>query len=210
MKRKAFFLIAILSLVMSSCVYSLFPLYTKDTLVYKKEILGEWSYEGEARFRLESYLESTPNKGILDLDNPEPRDSKVNQMAYKLTVYESHGSSNLDTLSYKAHLVEIDGELFLNQIPLKEYSKVDLYDNYLAVNTFTKVEVSENKLRLIPFDLEKLNRLFDSNLIRLRHENVNGAILITARPEELQKFIARYAKDESVFDESVSYQRSSK
>ena len=62
---------------------------------------------------------------------------------------------------------------------------------------------------MIHFDLEKLNDLFESNLIRLRHENVDGTILITAQPKELQKFFDTYADDESVFDTRETYSRAS-
>ena len=65
----------------------------------------------------------------------------------------------------------------------------------------------DKKLVLTPFDLEKLNRLFESNLIRLRHENVDGSVLITAQPREIQKFLERYSEDETVFEDADIYER---
>jgi len=70
-----------------------------------------------------------------------------------------------------------------------------------------KVKLNGNKLDLIQFDLDKLNKLFKSNLIRLRNENVDGTILITAQPKELQKFLDKYSEDESVFEDGESYTR---
>jgi hypothetical protein len=70
-----------------------------------------------------------------------------------------------------------------------------------------KVKLNGNKLDLIQFDLDKLNKLFKSNLIRLRNENVDGTILITAQPKELQKFLDKYSDDESVFEDAESYTR---
>ncbi|MTI19990.1 hypothetical protein E1176_03050, partial [Fulvivirga sp. RKSG066] len=37
--------IGILSMLMSSCVFSLFPIYTLDSLVYKEELLGTYQQE---------------------------------------------------------------------------------------------------------------------------------------------------------------------
>lgn len=125
--------------------------------------------------------------------------------SYKLTVTEENGSE----MAYTAHLVEIGGDLFMDLYPITNYSSKDFSDNYFPVHTFYKVEISEDKFTMIHFDLDKLNDLFKSNLIRLRHENVDGTILITAQPKELQKFISKYAEDESVFDHSETYTRAS-
>ncbi|MCR9081468.1 MAG: hypothetical protein NXH89_03550, partial [Cyclobacteriaceae bacterium] len=70
-----------------------------------------------------------------------------------------------------------------------------------------KLRLTGQKLVLTPFDLEKLNRLFESNLIRLRHENVDGTVLITAQPKEIQKFLERYSEDETVFEDADIYER---
>jgi len=70
-----------------------------------------------------------------------------------------------------------------------------------------KMDMKDGKLNLTMFDLEKLNKLFDSNLIRLRHENVDGTVLITAQPKEIQKFLEKYADDESVFESIETYAR---
>jgi hypothetical protein len=70
-----------------------------------------------------------------------------------------------------------------------------------------KLGLEGNQMNITPFDLEKLNELFKSNLIRLRHEYVDGNVLITAQPEEIQAFIKRYSNDESVFEDTDTFTR---
>ena len=89
------------------------------------------------------------------------------------------------------------------------YSAEGLGSNMIPVHTFAKLKFSGMQLYLTSFDLEKLNKLFESNLIRLRHENVDGTILITAQPKEIQKFIDKYSEDESVFEDTETYQKAS-
>ena len=41
----------------------------------------------------------------------------------------------------------------------------------------------------------------------MSHENVDGTILITAKSEEIQKFLEKYARDESVYNGVEVYSR---
>ncbi len=44
-KLKVFLVLGVLMFGMSSCVYSLFPIYTEDTLVFLPELVGKWQTE---------------------------------------------------------------------------------------------------------------------------------------------------------------------
>lgn len=273
MKKRSIVLLGVLAVLLNSCVYSLFPIYTEDTLVFKSELIGTWDLGGNSVMKIEKGKEDEEAKEeeeykytleikegfTISSNDPifitingekvydeeiireemlrrmaekeeyakkyvhnEPKDQKRAEKAlkkkdieyegsvsvyedksYKLTVTEENGSE----LAYTAHLVEIGGDLFMDLYPITNYNSKDFSDNYFPVHTFYKVEISEDTFTMIHFDLDKLNDLFKSNLIRLRHENVDGTILITAQPKELQKFINKYAEDESVFDHSETYTR---
>lgn len=273
MKKRSILLLGILAVLLNSCVYSLFPIYTEDTLVFKEELLGTWdlgdnSYLIFEKRSEEEEEEDTDMKYTLEIkegftmSSDEPismvingdtiydeniiREEMLRRMAEtektdetetlaakklidkassvvkkknlsyngSITVYEekSYHMTMVDEdkgskIEYKAHLVDIGGDLFMDLYPVTNYSSADFSDNYFPVHTFYKVEISEDTFTMIHFDLEKLNDLFESNLIRLRHENVDGTILITAQPKELQKFFDKYADDESVFDARETYQR---
>lgn len=271
MKKQSIVLLGLIAILLNSCVYSLFPIYTEDTLVFKEELLGRWdlgddSYmiikkgnddeEEDEEEEEEEYKYSIEIKEGFTMSSNEPismvikgdttydeniiRDEMLKRMAsveekdelnevakdkseekeieyegsisvfeeksYLFTIVDEDG--DIET-SYTAHLVDIGGDLFLDLYPITNYDSKNFSDNYFPVHTFYKVEVTKDQFTMIHFDLEKLNDLFESNLIRLRHENVDGTILITAQPKELQKFFDKYADDESVFDHTETYKRAS-
>ncbi|MEQ8240080.1 MAG: hypothetical protein RIA69_12755 [Cyclobacteriaceae bacterium] len=293
MKRTTALLFAALTVIMSSCVYSLFPIYTEDTLVFKKELLGKWMIDEHSYLLFESnykkggdqpkeyeYSIEIKEGYTLQSDNPifvtqngkkvynedsikrimnermsatsftENKESKTSsktdalssldekklsqlfsndiekkfsdklkskdmdyqgsisvyeEKSYKLTVMNE--DSTTDT--YIAHLVEIGDDLFMDLYPTKEFDSKSFSDNFFPVHTFFKIALTEHEFSMTFFDLDKLNKLFESNLIRLRHENVEGTVLITAQPKELQKFLDKYADDESVFEGTETYKKAS-
>lgn len=269
MKKQTLLLFGILVATMSSCVYSLFPIYTEDTLVFKEELLGKWNLNNDGseyllfedahkaddkkkpeeskeykytlevndkftirsdepismiingdtiydenliRIEMQKKLAKVEKDSIDLLEDTKPTLKKnefegtvavFQSKSYKLTVHED----DKDEI-YMAHLVEIGGDLFLDLYPEVKFSS-SIGDNFFPVHTFLKVEIRNKELDFTFFDLEKLNKLFESNLIRLRHENVDGTILITAQPKELQKFIDKYSDDESVFETTETYKKAS-
>ncbi|KYG76579.1 hypothetical protein [Roseivirga echinicomitans] len=304
-KTKVFATLLLLCFFLSSCVYSLFPIYTEESLVYLPELIGKWKtgedpddyilferiqqneeedtevndeYEEASvytdsifgdgwKIKVNGPIEMRVNGELVtDRDSIQRhydaimqgimspkikqetelmfgrgdstgRETKVQTFgkaklggldkllegsqklakntasydgSYQIVRDESYKMVVVDDderLVYQAHLVQIGNNMFLDLYPLPEYSDAAFGENMFPVHTFMKLKLNGNKLDLTQFDLNKLNKLFKSNLIRLRHENVDGTILITAQPKELQKFLAKYSEDESVFDDSESYTR---
>lgn len=266
MKKSSVLIVLVATL--SSCVYSLFPIYTEDTLVFKKELLGKWAtnedgseyllfestfsnnneeekeieythkVETEDGFKIEANgpiimmvdgdtitdeqtikealkgMISNIKTGFDEKDLKESIGSQAKKKDFNGTIsmyeeksYRLKVVTNNEEQDFTAHLVNIGGDLFMDIYPKTNYSSNIFTENYFPVHTFYKVEISESEFKLTSFDLEKLNKLFESNLIRMRHENVEGTILITAQPKELQKFIDKYADDDSVFEETETYIR---
>jgi len=203
MKRvKSILAFGLLVVLLNSCVYSLFPIYTDDTLVYFPELLGRWEMEGD-----EDYIEFSNLPAEKDLfgnssetESAEP--AKVKN--YRVVIMEDG-----DKKDYVGHIAEIGKDFFLDLYPNVQDYDATLYSNLMPVHTFIKLKFIDDQLDLTSFDLEKLKNLFESNLIRLRHEYVDGSILITAQPKEIQKFLDRYSDDESVFEDKEIYKRAS-
>lgn len=272
MKKQTLLLFGILVATMSSCVYSLFPIYTDDTLVFKEELLGKWNLNDdgseyllfedtnksdkkeeskeskEYKYTLEvkegftissdepismvidgdtiydeNLIRSEIQKRMAQIENDSDSvDSLVedNKQTIKKNEYEGTAAvfqsksyrltvhDNDEDEIYMAHLVEIGGDLFLDLYPEVKFNS-SISDNFFPVHTFYKVSITEKEFKMTHFDLDKLNKLFESNLIRLRHENVDGTILITAQPKEIQKFIDKYSDDESVFEATETYKKAS-
>lgn len=297
MKRfSAYFAVGALLVLLNSCVYSLFPIYTEDTLVFIPELVGRWQLPkedgdyieftrmseeedlvvssaesstdqsreeytdsvtvGEMTIRynaadgilvngrmiydrdsIRMYYQEIAKKTVTDPDqsfsdmaevvdalgktftalgNTVEAVAKVSKRSTSIkgTAYsnfeESYRVSVMDNgklIEYIGHIAKIGKDYFLDIFPLAEYSDDGFGSNVLPVHTFLKLRLTGQKLVLTPFDLEKLNRLFESNLIRLRHENVDGTVLITAQPKEIQKFLERYSEDETVFEDADIYER---
>jgi len=174
---------------LTSCVYSLFPIYTEDTLVFKPELLGKWESKDDY-IVFEQYKDGEVKEN--------------SSKTYRMTVKDQ----GKDDVKYIVHLVEIGNELFMDLYPIITYRGTKFgEDNVLPVHSFMKIDLKPKTMDIVFFDLDKLNKLFESNLIRLRHENVDGTILITAQPKELQKFLEKYSKDESVYDYTETYSK---
>jgi hypothetical protein len=123
--------------------------------------------------------------------------------SYKMVVM-----SDGERIPYMAHVVEIGEDYFLDIYPLPEYTDATFAANLFPVHTFMKIGIENGQLHLTQFDLEKLNELFESNLIRLRHEYVDSNVVITAQPTEIQKFLDKYSNDQAVFEDAEIYSKS--
>lgn len=275
MKKQSILLFGILLAISSSCVYSLFPIYTEDTLVFKPELLGKWAKAGSSDtyiiFESDYLKKSSSNEStrytdsvsgdtwsmksdkpifieykgrkVFDKDsirllmNEKMSALKESTKDIKVPTDESRNKDFLDQMKtnkdfsgtitiqqeksyimrvvnkgeeeekYVVHLVEIQGELYLDVYPETSFNSLGFSHNYFPVHTFMKINLTKDRLDINFFDLDKLNKLFTSNLIRIRHENVDGTILITAQPEEMQKFLSRYSNDQSVFENTEVYRR---
>lgn len=201
-QAKSILTFGLLVVLLNSCVYSLFPIYTDDTLVYFPELLGRWEMEGD-----EEYIEFSnlpTEKDIFGGSSENESDEPKTFRNYRVVIIEDG-----DKKDFVGHIAEIGDDFFLDLYPNVRDYDATLYSNLMPVHTFIKLKFLNDQLYLTSFDLEKLKNLFESNLIRLRHEYVDGSILITAQPNEIQKFIDRYSDDESVFEETETYQKAS-
>ena len=192
-KAKSILALGLLMLVMNSCVYSLFPIYTDDSLVSLPGLMGRWGMEGKE----DEYIEFS---SLSPEENKSASSSNVKEKPEKS--YRIEITEGAEKEVYVGHIAQIGKDHFLDLYPMDDYGS-----NLMPVHTFIKLKFTNNQLDLTAFNLEKLNKLFESNLIRLRHENVDGTVLITAQPKEIQKFIDQYSDDESVFEETEHYKR---
>lgn len=63
-KLKVFAVLGILMFGMSSCVYSLFPIYTQDTLVFLPELVGKWQDPEESDNYIEFVQSNVKDEGL--------------------------------------------------------------------------------------------------------------------------------------------------
>lgn len=177
---------------MSSCVSSLHPLYSSDTLVFRNEMLGKWvekDGEGEWQFEKENQDEAS---------------------SYILTYTEKALNKKTENKSqYSIYLVKLGDYYFLDFERLLSNEESDNYGGSLSpmltTHKFAKIEVAKDKLKLYLFDDDFLKKLFEQKKIRIKHEKLqDDSILLTASTADLQKFVQKYAAEKKAFlDELV-------
>lgn len=196
MKTRIFiyFLIAI---IMSSCgVVSLHPLFTKETLIFRNDMLGEW---------IDKDSENSEWKFEKDDDKESP--------GYLMTYFgEKLLSGEKEVYQYDVHLVKLDKHYFLDfERVLTEAEESNYFSNIaplLPAHSFAKIEFKNNEMVLYFFDAEKLEKLLEQQKIRIKHEKIQGdTFVLTASSEELQKFVVKYASEPEAFEDATVLRR---
>lgn len=203
MKTRKFFVIGWIAVLFSGCVvYSFYPLYTENDLFANDILTGEWGETDEQEIEIttgeSTWIFEHP---LVDDSEPEQRDS----LSYTLTLQEITGTDTLKTV-FQVHLIKLEGQYFLD-FYMPDFVRGDhlkLADfHVIPVHTFAKLTVSDNQLIIHWFDPEWLEDLIEENKIRIRHEQTDDLILLTAKPQELQKFVAKYIASEEAFDNGL-------
>jgi hypothetical protein len=203
LKRLAYLLLIISSPWISSCsVQSFYPLYTADVLVSNSDIIGTW--------RTPDPLSITPDdpdtlfwqissvNDTLEKQEQIILDSKVNY-TYSLILFRK-SSPSIKT-AFNLHLVSIKDQTYLDIFP--EQWAVDnaiLGVHLIGVHTFAKAEISEDSLTINWFDANWFQNMIRNNRIRIKYEDNGENILLTASPEDLQRFVAKYGNEPTTFD----------
>lgn len=177
---------------MSSCVSSLHPLYSSDTLVFRNEMLGKWvEKEGDGEWQFE-------------------KENQDEASSYILTYTEKALNKKTENKSqYSIYLVKLGDYYFLDFERLLSNEESDNYGGSLSpmltTHKFAKIEVAKDKLELYLFDDDFLKKLFEQKKIRIKHEKLqDDSILLTASTADLQKFVQKYATEKKAFlDELV-------
>lgn len=187
MKIRWLFFMLILVLL-SGCISSLHPLYTKDTVTFRNEILGTWvekdGEEGEWKFE---------------------KEKQGDELSYILTYTEKpKGNKKESTSRYTIYLVKLGDYYFMDFEQLLSDEERDKYlaslSPMITTHKFVKVEITREKLILYFFDDSWLMDLFKQQKIRIKHEKLeDDSILLTAPTADLQKFVQKYATEKKAF-----------
>lgn len=198
---KKIFFVALLLLLMQSCITSLYPLYTDATLVQKKELLATWK----------------------DKEGMYWKFSKVDDSK----LYELRCRSGNYFATYATGMVKIGDNYFLDvqmdQQPISDEEEAknkkaeadaknspvngsNSKDNvgHLAYNipghNFYKLAFKGEKIYVYPFNDEYMEDLFKQRKIRIKHEKVESSLMVlTASSNELQEFFKKYGSDPKLF-----------
>lgn len=214
-----------MTFIFSSCLISLHPLYTADTIVYDSLLKGEW-VDNEDNDSPDVWIfrpkQASINMTVTKDDGSTVtlRDDEGIDGHYELAHFSEEGQ-----YAYDAVLLKLGKTYFLDVFPdapiddletfkqkektpglsfSEEDENFPILANYVATHNFYKVEfVNDKKILIYPFDGERLEDLVAQRKIRIKHESVNDNFVITASTEELQKFIIKYAEDKKTFEDPL-------
>jgi hypothetical protein len=173
-----------LAIGLSSCeVYSVHPLYTPKDLLTDKRLPGLWkqSDDSKAFARIISLKDSS----------------------YQLTYWEEKNKG--DSILYEAHFLKLGNDYYLDLYPQKDAIDDLMTRNYFPVHSFIKLNLEGQNMTVYMFDGKKMIDLFKQNRIRLNHELLDDCVIITARTEDIQKFIRKYSSNKEAFTDPMNF-----
>ena len=202
MKKKVLVLMtfSLALLALQSCVPSLYPLYTKDTIVLNDNILGTWQVFDK-------------NTGGTTGSNEYMKFSKPKTGKHYICKYTVDGITNTLT----THIVKLGKYHYLdfqptdaNELNINSFMSRHL----IPAHTFAKIKIDKEGLAIQSFSPDWLTEQIKNRYIRIKHEDLGDDIVITASTKDLQKFVMKYAdhksEKESAFLEASTWKRAAK
>ncbi len=184
MKNIPKLLILSLLLTLTGCVQSLNPLYTDQDLIYDNSLVGVW----------------------LDQESGETwAFSNGGKLEYKLLHTEEDGRSG----EFSARLVRVEEKTFLDIVPVKTgFPQSDFYQSHLlTTHTFMHVVRNGPTVEIRVLELRWVKDLLADNPEAIRHEKINGEIILTSQPKETQKFLLANLNAKEAFSEPLELTR---
>jgi hypothetical protein len=193
MKARNFIPFAFILLFLSGCVvYSFYPLYNEKDLFENKILLGNWMDEDSSMWSF-----TYPKMG-----NNE--NSPVDKTGYELRIKEKD-EPELSKGFFDVKVIKLQGHYFLD-FYLKDIGKDDLtlFDfHIIPVHTFAKLTIEKDSVIIQWFNQDWMKELIKENKIRIHHEDNGEIVLLTAKPDELQKFVIKYVNSEEAFKDGL-------
>ncbi len=203
MKTRNILIAGFVTLFLSGCVvYSFYPLYTQKDLFTNDILTGEWFEEddqevkfsdGDSEWFFEHPFVGKKENGVID------------STSYVLTLKTIEEGKEIVS-QFRVHIIELGGAYFLD-FYLEDFlgnEELTLASFHIVpVHTFAKLTVKPDQLIINWFNPDWMEKLIKENKIRIHHENNGDYILLTAKPNELQKFVAKYVNSEEAFDDGL-------
>lgn len=192
MKTHNLLIVFFVVILFSGCVvYSFYPLYTEKDLFPNDILTGSWMDEDSMVWRFE-HAEISGKKAPNNIDST----------SYVLTLKAEDEKES----EFSIHVIKLADHYFLD-FYMEEYVDDENFDlasfHIIPVHTFAKLTIEKDSLFINWFDQDWLEGLIEENKIRIHHENNGDIILLTAKPDELQKFVTKYVNSEKAFEDGL-------
>lgn len=204
------FIVLTMAVLLSACdIKSINPLFrSEDDLIAVEGLSGKWVEPGKEdrswTFQGESLDINVKENTAMGEFEGSIGLSSDSSPAYSLVYAEGK-----DTAYFGVFLVKINDHVFADiYLTELDFENSMMENHVLAVHTFAKVEIDGDKLSFHQFNGDWLQDLIEENRIRIAHEEtLTGEIILTASPEELQKFVAKYADEPKAYGDEIILNR---
>jgi hypothetical protein len=188
--RTVLFILGLTGIVVS-CIPSLYPLYRDKDLIIDNRLEGLYE-TGEDEYWKIRQLD--PDFEKLKGDWKQYSSGYT----YRLSVKEE---DNME--EFALHILKLGEDLYLDFFPVDYEIRHGFLDMHLVpAHIFAKAELTDQAIILHFFDMEWLEDLIDSKKIKISYVETQDRYLLTAKTEELQKFITKFANDSTTFIEA--------
>jgi len=218
--KKVIFALSILIVTASSCVTSLQPLVTYNTVIADNRLEGSWEQGGQKYivqkvFNSELYtnhkqeLEKSRKENNGQLSEKDKRDSVLYSKSY-IIKYSKDGIQYL----LFGSMIKLNGSLFMNFTPADMTStdtsgteaEINLTDR-LSSHTIARVQFMNSGIMKLDFiDGGYLYDQIKAGRMKIKNETdeLYDTFLITASTKELQQFLEKYGDDSRFFNKENS------
>lgn len=212
MKVKNTILVSTCILLLSSCVIkSLNPFYTKKTIYYDENLIGEWDDSKNGTWKIVSFKEEMLKENDMEMIEIKNELSKIYK-EYQNSYYIQRTYDDIEVL-FIATPFTINNQTFLDFFPLDNQGDADdlLQSHSVYTHSLVQYDFDNNeKINLKWLAEKKIENLFKEKKIKIKHETfglLNEKYLLTASSKELQKFLEKYmnSKDDEKWNTSTKY-----
>jgi hypothetical protein len=213
------FLILLLAATQSCVVSSLNPLYTNTDRIHLDELNGDWVDNEKNRYTIKTIIDSSDYKVKGEFGSDE-----INHDAIKKTIrkfekelnvkvefpkmnkhYEITLISEKDTSVFDGKLSNLHGHYFLDLIPNDNHVEDKLSGSFIAgmivrTHGFFKIDLKNDELVVNTIENHDFEDLIENKRVRIEHVEHDNKVIITAKTEDIQKFLIKFADSEMFND----------
>lgn len=217
-KLIGFFIVLIVA-TQSCVVSSLHPLYTNMDRVHLDELDGVWEDDEKDRLIIKTIVDSSDYKLKGKFGSDEISHESIKRTIKKLEKdldvkvefpnlnkhYEITMISEKDTSIFDGRISNLHGHYFLDLIPNDEFVGDKIADGLISgmmvrTHGFFKIDLNDDELVVNTIENKDFEELIEKKQVRIEHVETDNKIIITAKTEDIQKFLIKFA-DSKMFND---------
>ncbi|GEM_PF-6224543 len=201
--RVILILVVVILSVTACNINSLYPLFTEDESTAKVDgLIGEYS-DDEVSFNF-SLIDTINIKASKKSMFPDYR-SEAKSAFYSINIEHKD-----EEAIYSGKVGKINDDYYINLIPVKyEIKNGFLNINLTPMNTFAKLNVYQDSIKLSFIDFEWFGKAIEKSKVRLKYREINDIVLLLSETKDLKRFVAKYG-DEAFTEDMVLYRKKKK